>query len=141
MQPSGRRKEMLAIFEGPESFIEASQYGRNRNTKYSFNEEYYTLIRSSYFSLCPHQADWTGPVESMWTYRFIESTFAKSLPIVFRLAPCSEVFMQGFQYYWDNEVHSLENHEEKLAANRRLAEERFFFTPEEVKQIKQAARK
>jgi hypothetical protein len=141
MQASGRRKEMLAPFEGPESFIEETQYGRNANTKYSYNDEYYTLIRSSYFSLCPHQADWKGPVETMWTYRFIESTFAKSLPIMFRLAPCSEVFLAGFQYYWDDEAHGMENYDEKLEANRRLAEERFFFTSEEADRIKQAARR
>jgi hypothetical protein len=136
MQPSGKRKEMLAPFMQQNSRIEEDNYGRNISTKYRFNTDYYALIRSCYFSLCPHQADWTGPVETMWTYRFIESTFAKALPIVFRLAPCGEPFLRGFHYFWDDEEHSLDNYEEKLMVNRLLAEERFFLTAEEIAKLK-----
>ncbi len=139
MNADGRRKEMLTPFIGTDSFIEENNFGRDPNKKYSFNSTYYSLLRSSYFTLCPHQADWKGPTDAMWTYRFIEAAFARSMPVVFRRAPCSELFMKGFHYYWDDEDHSLENYEAKLDDNRQLAEMRFFFTIEDVDRLKHAA--
>jgi hypothetical protein len=138
MDAAGCRKEMLAPFMGPESLISEDNYGRNPKTKYSFNPDYYGALRSGYFSLCPHQVNWAGPRESMWTYRFIESAFSGALPVVFRRAPCSAEFMDGFQYFWDDEEHELANYEEKIEANKRVAEARFFLSDDEVSRIKEA---
>lgn len=138
MNSTGRRKEMLEPFMGVDSLISEDNFGRNPETKYSFNALYYSALRSSYFSLCPHQADWQGPRDAMWTYRFIESTFSETLPIVFRLAPCSEQFLDGFHYFWDDEAHSLDNYQEKVKANKKLAEKRFFMADEEVDRLKAA---
>lgn len=138
MSPAGGRREMLAPFMGKDSLISEDNYGRNPNTKYSFNVLYYSALRSAWFSLCPHQADWKGPEDAKWTYRFIESAFSEVVPIVFRRAPCSESFLNGFEYFWDDENISLDDYDLKIASNKRLAEGRFFFTSEEVGSLKAA---
>lgn len=138
MDAEGGRKEMLAPFMKADSLIEEDNYGRNAKTKYSFNVMYYTALRSSRFSLCPHQLNWQGPREAMWTYRFIESVFSETLPIVFRRAPCSEMFLDGFCYFWDDENINLEGYEAKISANRLLAEKRFFFVDEEITRLRAA---
>jgi len=127
----GNRLEALEAFQGPNSHLETNLYGRNETTKYTFNVEYYSLLRSSYFSLCPHQAYWPGPKELAWTYRFIESAFSKTLPIVFRKLPCGKRFLDGFEFFWDDEEHDLKDYEEKLEHNRKLAEERFLISLKE----------
>lgn len=138
MDPEGGREEMLAPFMKPDALIQEDNYGRNAKTKYSFNVLYYSALRSSRFSLCPHQVNWQGPREAMWTYRFIESVFSETLPVVFRRAPCSEQFLNGFCYFWDDENIHLEGYDEKIKANRLLAEKRFFFTDEEVERLRTA---
>jgi hypothetical protein len=136
MSPEGGRKEMLEPFDGPESHIEKNDFGRKRSTKFGFNDDYYKLMRSGRFSLCPHQQDWRGPKKTAWTYRFIEAVFSRTLPICFRAAPCGPQFLEGFNVFWDDDAHTLDNYEHKVESNYALAGERFFFTPAEVALLK-----
>jgi hypothetical protein len=78
----------------------------------------------------------------MWTYRFIESCFVESIPILFQAAPLGKKFIDGFKYYWDFEVLSDSfnsddpNYDKEIAKNNRLLSKRMFcITEEECKLI------
>jgi len=58
--------------------------------KQSFDKNYYELLKTSKFSLCP-RGDFN------WTYRFIESIFCKAIPIVDK--DFHHPIMDEFQYF------------------------------------------
>jgi len=131
MPESGGRKQMLQPYvDRAESLIVSSIEGRNNRKKGQFNTDYYSGLRASRFTLCPHQADWPGPKETMWTYRFVEACIAKSIPIVFRETPLGDQFVNGFHFLWDDKEPHV--YDEALAIkNRRLALERFTLSAEQ----------
>lgn len=138
MAQKGGRREMVKPFEGPHSFIEENNHGRDVTVKFEFNPAYYTLLRSGWFGLCPNQKDWCGPAGTAWTYRMIECAFARTLPIVFRETPYSASFMDGFQFFWDDQPHLFDDYNEKIEKNAAFALEKFFITDREVAFLKEA---
>ena len=107
MTPKGERKKMLAPFEKfKDSLIISSEDGRIQDSKDKFNESYFSDFAKSKFGLCPHQANWPGSKEHMWTYRFIESCIVGAIPVVFEETPLGEKFTKGFYVLKDSDFFS-----------------------------------
>lgn len=105
------RKELLEKFNTDNSIITNSSYGRNRHTKYTFDVNYYQTICKSKFSLCPnHISNWHHH-DRAWTYRYVESLFCKSIPIVFNQTPLGKDFLKDTFFLWDNESHDISESE------------------------------
>ena len=145
---SGKRMEMLKPFTVLQnSQIISSNEGRNQENKNKFNTQYFVAFANSKFGLCPHQADWVGDKEHMWTYRFIESCFVEAIPVIFVNAPLGKIFTKDIIYYTDKDIleknlfKDLNNptYDIKIARlNRELAKEYFCLTDEECKKIKES---
>lgn len=101
MSESGERKLMLEPFYSLNSLIEESDFGRYSENKTVFNYDYFRGLASAKFGLCPHQKDFLGNADTMWTYRFIESCMCKAIPLVFIETPLGNRFTDGF-YIVDN---------------------------------------
>jgi hypothetical protein len=136
VSPSGGRKEMLMPFVGPGSIIQHSVDGRNPRTKFRFQRNYFELMKSGHFSLCPNQKDWPGNPKNAWTYRFVEACFSKTLPICFRESPLGENFVNDFEFFWDDADHNLEHYDDKIHKNFNLVKKQFCLTQEEIESIK-----
>tara|TARA_B110000503_G_scaffold138084_1_gene223558 strand:- start:2885 stop:3595 length:711 start_codon:yes stop_codon:yes gene_type:complete len=136
----GGRKEMLERFEKfDKAMIVCSEDGRNQNVKDSFNIAYFSDFAQSKFGLCPHQLNWPGNKECMWTYRFIESCFVGAIPVVFEATPLGKEFTNGFHILKDSDFNAEEiplYDIEKANENLKLAKARFFITNEELQKIK-----
>jgi hypothetical protein len=134
------RKEMLFPFKGKDSLITFTDQGRRREYKGSLNEDYFTKIASSKFTLCPHQKDWPNPNSRIWTYRFVEACMGFSIPVVFNKTPLSKTFVDGFYYVFDDNISEGQNiqvddYDAHLLRNFKLAEKRFTFQEEHVSKI------
>ena len=94
---------------GPYSIITDSSYGRNPDTKYNLDIDYYTNMSKSKFTLCP-----TG--DCPWSYRFFEAIMCFSIPI---LNDKSDIFCKDYYYimYGDEYVYS---HEQALENYNKL---------------------
>lgn len=104
MSPAGGRVNMLRPFLDKKSKIIQSDYGRSMFTKNKFNHIYYSELSSSCFGLCPHQKDFIGNDNTMWTYRFIECCMVRTIPVLFKETPLGNKFIDGFHFLWDEEV-------------------------------------
>ena len=101
---AGGREQLLAPFQRTEAKIIFSNDGRDSEKKRIFNTEYFEGLSKSEFGLCPHQLNWKGNKETMWTYRFIECCMVGSIPIVFNQTPLSEEFTSDIVFYMDDEM-------------------------------------
>lgn len=101
------RKELLKQFETNKSIIKDSHKGRDTDTKYIFDTDYYQTICKSKFSLCPNHIGAWYVHDRAWTYRYIESLFCKSIPIVFRETPLGYKFLKDTFFLWNNQSHDL----------------------------------
>jgi hypothetical protein len=135
ISPSGGRQDMLKRFAQPGSIVQHSADGRDERTKFQFQRNYFDLMKSGYFALCPNHKDWPGDPVNAWTYRFVEACFSRTLPVCFRDAPLGDAFVQGFECSWDDADHSLEDYDDKVERNRDLARQRFCLTREEIEAI------
>ncbi len=143
MNESGKRSVMLEPFMSLlNTVIISSNEGRIESKKDVFNDEYFNQFAKSKYGLCPHQADWPGTKESMWTYRFIESCFVEAIPVLFKKSPLGEKFIRGFYFLWDVDFENskediiLEYKLDIAQKNRLLAKERFCLTEKECSKIK-----
>jgi len=81
------RTTLLERFETPDNMILHTSEGITRKNKKEFDVSYYQLLCNSKYSLCPNWSGKHWDHEFAWTYRFIESAFCKSVPIVFNETP------------------------------------------------------
>jgi hypothetical protein len=129
------RSEILKDFMAdPNNQIIETYYGIKRKQKTDFDESYYQLLCNSKFSLCPN---WSGPQwdhEYAWTYRFIESCFTKSIPIIFRSQPLGKTFTKDIFFYWNDEKHIYD--ESIVETNYKKAIEYFTLTNQELRNLK-----
>lgn len=140
---SGERSSLLEPFQklGTTQII-SSNYGRQQKNKNKFNDEYYIGLANSRFGLCPHQVDWPGNKENLWTYRFIECCFVGTIPVVFRRTPLGQSFIEGFHYVWDDQIIQSKddfissNFHQMTLQNRALASHKFCLTEAECLLIK-----
>ncbi len=143
MSDSGSRKLMLEpFFDIKNAIVIESEDGRLQGKKDKFNNDYFQGLANAQFGLCPHQADWVGNEDSLWTYRFVECCFVEAIPILFRKAPLSEKFTKNFYLHWDDQILNaagsvgISYDKFHARANREKAKELFCLTDEELKQIK-----
>ena len=139
---SGGRGELLEPFQKfTNSIIISSDEGRNQAKKDIFNENYFSQLSNAKFGLCPHQTDWPGSIEHMWTYRFIESCFVGAIPVLFLSTPLGRNFTNGYYYVWDNDfiddyTSTVNKYSYKNAmSNQALAKKQFCFTDAEIAMI------
>tara|TARA_R110002020_G_scaffold318950_4_gene534640 strand:+ start:684 stop:1379 length:696 start_codon:yes stop_codon:yes gene_type:complete len=141
---NGGRKKLLELFSRlPNSKIISSNDGRIPKNKDVFNKSYFNELADSQFGLCPHQLDWQGDLNALWTYRFIECCFVNTIPVLFKKTPLSEKFIKGFNFYWDDDIlNNLNLDSKKLTHmsihNKQLASEIFLFTEEELNSIRKS---
>src|SRR6056300_1323829 len=81
-----------------------SNDGRNVENKQKFNLEYFTGLAKSKYGLCPHQPDWPGDTNSLWTYRYIECLMTGTVPVNFKETPLSKQFISNTHFVWDSDV-------------------------------------
>lgn len=143
MNDSGKREIMLKPFiKRQDAFIISSNEGRIQDKKDQFNKKYFSGLANAKFGLCPHQLDWPGDKKNLWTYRFIECCFTRTVPILFRKTPLGDEFIKNFSFYWDDIILSqkldfIEKDLEQLTLhNQLLAQERFCLTKKEIIMIK-----
>lgn len=143
MSDAGGRKEMLSKFERDDSKLVESDYGRSKYTKKKFNNIYYAELASSKFGLCPHQKDFVGNQETMWTYRFIECCMVLTIPVIFKETPLGEKFINGFYYVDDEEVLSnkMAYDHDKALQNFASCVEKFSLSKDVVLQLKNEIKK
>lgn len=109
-------------------------YGIKRTEKTEFDESYYQLLSNSKFSLCPNWAGTQWDHEHAWTYRFIESCFTKSIPIIFENQRLGKDFTKDIFFYWskENHIYNIEIAEN----NYKKAIKYFILTEQEIDYIK-----
>jgi hypothetical protein len=134
----GHRKKLLdpfITFDG--SRIIESEEGRVKSNKDKFNYSYFTELANAKYGLSPHHPNWPGYMDFLWTYRFIESCFVNTIPVLFKNAPLTNDFVNGFKFIWDIDI--LKNPKKYIEKysfddaefNRKLAFDRFCLTNEE----------
>lgn len=145
MSSEGKREILLKPFKNlHNSLIISSNDGRVVKNKDKFNKKYFELFASSKFGLCPHQVNWDGNLDELWTYRFVESCFVESVPILFRKTPLSEKFVEGFFFLWDDQVlemyqkNKLLEFNDEIKENTLKAKQKFCFTENEIEIIKKS---
>jgi hypothetical protein len=131
-----RTKLLQKYVQRPDSKVVDTMVGRKRANKAGFDTEYYQLLASSWFSLCPNWAGKWWSHDNAWTYRFIESMFARSLPIVFNETPLGKNFQRDFHVFENNDIHDKENYKEKIESNYKKAVNIWTLNAKEIKSIK-----
>jgi hypothetical protein len=132
------RQELLQKYKGKNSFIVNSKKGRDKAIKYDFDKEYYTIISQTKYSLVPnHNGEWYNH-DNAWTYRFIETVFSKTVPILFKETPLGKNFLKTFKYLENHNFQNLSNDEYQDIVNYNydLAMSTWALTIEELNNIK-----
>lgn len=133
------RLELLAPFESrSDSAVMYSNRGRQVDNKRQYDKEYYSELAQSEYGLCPHQLDWPGDRNQLWTYRYIECLFTGVIPVNFRRTALGTEFVGTTYFEWDDEILEKENTHPSVEAiqhNLEQAQKRFLLTEEQVKRI------
>ncbi len=88
----GKNREWIREYTG----VRESNRGRNKNTKYVFDIEYFEALGATEFGLSP-----TG--DCPWSYRFFEAIMAMAIPVLGRNE--ADIFADEFQVTRDGEDH------------------------------------
>lgn len=80
------------------SFIKFTDEGR-KTSKDFFDQQYYQVLCDSKFTLCPRGA-------FNWSYRFFEAIICMSIPVIDRDQEEDTDTMNGFKYYFQDEVNT-----------------------------------
>lgn len=105
MSSAGGRQDSLRPFDKRNSRIIESNEGRSRYRRKSYyNKKYFLGLADAEFGLCPHQKDFVGNRDTMWTYRFIECCMTKTMPVVFNDSPLGKDFCSDFDLITDEEA-------------------------------------
>ncbi len=78
------------------SHVKESDTGSDINRKYNIDENYYSIVSKSKFTLCP-----IG--DCPWSYRLFEAIMSLSIPIVERNT--TDIFINSYFFYYDDEEH------------------------------------
>lgn len=118
-----------------DSKIADTMVGRKRPNKAMFDTDYYQLLANSWFSLCPNWAGKWWSHDNAWTYRFIETIFVKSLPIVFKETPLGKNFQRDFYVLENTDKHTKEDYQQKVESNYKKAINIWTLNRKEIKSI------
>jgi hypothetical protein len=132
------RQELLEKYQNQNSYIENSKRGRDKSIKYDFDIEYYTILSQTKYSLVPnHNGEWYNH-DNAWTYRFIETIFSKSVPVLFKETPLGKNFLKDFKYLEDHNFKELNDKEYQQIVdhNYNLALDTWTLTLNEINLIK-----
>ena len=133
------RKTLLNPFmQRDDSCILETRQGIKRSSKTDVDVEYFQLIANSEYSLCPNWAGRWWDHNYAWTYRFIESCFAKSIPILFKQAPIGQPFYRDIFFFWSDEDHKLSESEYQdiVESNYEKAVKHYTLQKEEIRILK-----
>lgn len=126
LPPRGGRIEMLARWrEVAGASISESNWAQAGENKGAFDSEYFSALGAARFGLCPNHTHWPGPPETAWSYRFVDCCLVGALPVLFRTAPLSARFVDGFEFVWDDE--SGHRHTRGAVEHNRARAEKVFF--------------
>jgi hypothetical protein len=132
-----KREDFLTPYYTDDNLIISTDIGLTRKNKAEFDTSFYQLMCNGYYCLAPN---WGGNLwdhDDAWTYRFIEATLCKSIPIVFRETPLGKRFTNDIFFLWNDKSHNVNNYEEIVNKNYEVAVKRWTFQPEEIKKIQQ----
>ena len=112
--------------------------GRIVENKGNPNPIYFKEMSESHFSLCPHQPNWRGNWDALWTYRYIESLILKAMPVQFKSTPLAETFTKDSIFRWDDDTFDNMPTEKELEFNYKFAESKFCLSEKQIKNIKKS---
>lgn len=88
-------------FLSPDAFFKFSTLGRRLPKDVYDDNEYYNIMASSKFGLCPDGCDVRAGGKYKWSYRFLESIMCGSIPVV----SSYDISMDGFKFYYEKDEH------------------------------------
>lgn len=109
--------------------------GRVIENKGNPNPVYFKEMAMSQYGLCPHQPNWRGTKDALWTYRYIECLMLKTMPIQFKETPLTEKFTQDSIYKWDDDNFDSMPNKQELDHNYNFALSRFSLSKKQIKRI------
>lgn len=134
---NNNRKDLLKDFiDRDDSKIVFTNDGRIVENKGKVNEEYFSEMAQSHYSLAPHQPNWKGDVDALWTYRYIECLMLKTIPVQFKSTPLSPKFTAGTIYKWNDETFDKLPSAQDLEQNYNNAKLRFSLSKKQIKEIR-----
>ena len=134
------RKEIIEKYYQYNSKLGHSSRGRDPETKYGFDKEYYQIMANSKFGLAPgHPQMPKHP--NRWTYRFIEAAFCRAVPVHFKETIYGERFIKDIFYVWDEEDHNIpdDTYQQIVESNYKKAVEYWTLTSEEIEILKDSS--
>lgn len=133
---NAREHLMKDFLDRKDSKIVFSDDGRIIENKDKANPVYFKEMAESHFSLCPHQPNWRGDWDALWTYRYIECLMLKTMPVQFKSTPLSLNFTENSLFRWDDDNFDTFATTEELEFNFNFAVSKFSLSKKQVKQIK-----
>uniref|UniRef100_A0A6C0CPB2 RXYLT1 C-terminal domain-containing protein n=1 Tax=viral metagenome TaxID=1070528 RepID=A0A6C0CPB2_9ZZZZ len=88
------------------SHVKESNTGSDVNRKYNIDENYYSIVSKSKFTLCP-----IG--DCPWSYRLFEAIMCFSIPVVEKNS--TDIFIKDYHFLYDDQEHVYDF--EKAQAN------------------------
>ena len=120
-----RKVLMEKFLEHSDSKITFNNDGRVIENKGTPNPVYFKEMSESTFSLCPHQPNWTGDTEALWTYRYIEALMLKTMPVQFKDTPLTKTFTEASVFRWDDDQFTNLPTQKELDKNYEFAKNKF----------------
>lgn len=128
-----RANLMKKFLDRDDSKVIFNNDGRIIENKGTPNPVYFNEMAASHFSLSPHQPNWRGDLEALWTYRYIESLMLKSIPVQFRETPLTETFTEESIFRWDDDDFVKLPTQKELDKNYEFAKRKFRLSKKYIK--------
>ena len=120
-----REKLMYKFLEQDNSKVIFNNDGRIVGNKGTPNSVYFKETSLSHFGLCPHQPNWRGSKDALWTYRYIECLMLKTMPVQFKETPLTETFTETSFFRWDSDNFDILPTTKELEINYEFAKRKF----------------
>lgn len=120
-----RETLMKRFIDRNDSKIIFNNDGRVIENKGNPNPVYFREMAETHFSLSPHQPNWRGDQETLWTYRYIESLMLKTIPVQFRETPLTKTFTEESIFRWDDDDFEKLPTQKELDKNYKFAKHKF----------------
>ena len=120
-----REQLMHKFLDRNDSKIIFNNDGRVIENKGTPNSIYFKEMAETHFSLSPHQPNWRGDKEALWTYRYIEALMLKTMPVQFRETPLTKTFTEESIFRWDDDLFTNLPTEKELDLNYKFCKHKF----------------